>query len=379
MEELTNSDINNSKDLYNKERLYKDSEENSKEIEKIKKVLKNLNLDLDKKEMDLKNNIDEKDYTIEELNKRLLKQDKIINDINEIIKEKDVIIKDLNDKYNDLKTKSFKEQEILFSILNHTLKISPNLADNDILIFDSLSNLLFNYLSELNSNDLKGKEIIFSILSQILVKKPNFANLLIKFDSLPKIIVDYIFKYKIEKNLIDICAIKTLSYVFNVDRDYYLIREWLTQIILDNLIFIDEIIILENLARIIIANLSDIIGLNFCNYRNNNSIKLLGKIILGLLKSETDYLEIKKIFSVIDRLLLKTSNIFDDDDFSTFIHILNENLERFKNDEKVLNNITNIFDYDHLEYLFDNHLKDIYFNEIDKDTVENIKKIFEKK
>ena len=78
--------------------------------------------------------------------------------------------------------------------------------------FKLIKNLV--YLLEQEDTDFQDKEMIFSIFNHILLINPNSANQMIKFDSLPKILVDYLFQYKKEKEKNDVCAINTLSYTF---------------------------------------------------------------------------------------------------------------------------------------------------------------------
>ena len=217
------------------------------------------------------------------------------------------------------------------------------------------------YLLEQEDTDFQDKEMIFSIFNHILLINANSANQMVKFDSLPKILVDYIFQYKKEKGKNDVCAITTLSYTFRLNQYQPLINLELITIILDSLTIVKEQNVLESLIRILIE-------INFTYkqidknlfldaYHTNENAHLVGEVILRLLNSETVQSNIEKILFCMKNLMDKEKkDIFYSKDLEAFIDITIRYLESTDNNEMrcfvldVLQRITKFNEYFHIMY-----------------------------
>ena len=245
------------------------------------------------------------------------------------------------------------------------------------------------YLLEQEDTDFQDKEMIFSIFNHILLINPNSANQMIKFESLPKILVDYLFKYRKEKEKNDICAINTLSYTFKIDQYQKLINLELITIILDSLTIVKEQNVLESLIRILIEINSTYKKLDkniFLEaYHNNENAHLVGEVILRLLNSEKNQAFIEKILYCIKRLMDKENkDIFYSKDLEAFIDIAIRYLESTDNNElrcfvlEVLQRITKFNEFFVIMYktkemqdLLDDYIKSDKVNE----KVKNISRI----
>ena len=85
------------------------------------------------------------------------------------------------------------------------------------------------------------KEMIFSIFNHVLLINPNSANQMIKFEFLTKnFLVEYLFKYRIEKGKNDACAITTLLYTFKMELYQKLINLELITIMTDSLTIVKK-------------------------------------------------------------------------------------------------------------------------------------------
>ena len=217
------------------------------------------------------------------------------------------------------------------------------------------------YLLEQEDTDFQDKEMIFSIFNHILLINANSANQMVKFDSLPKILVDYIFQYKKEKGKNDVCAITTLSYTFRLNQYQPLINLELITIILDSLTIVKEQNVLESLIRILIE-------INFTYkqldknlfldaYHTNENAHLVGEVILRLLNSETVQANLEKILFCMKNLMDKEKkDIFYSKDLEAFIDITIRYLESTDNNEMrcfvldVLQRITKFNEYFHIMY-----------------------------
>ena len=246
------------------------------------------------------------------------------------------------------------------------------------------------YLLEQNDTDFHDKEMIFSIFNHVLLINPNSANQMIKFDSLPKILVDYLFQYKKEKGKNDVCAITTLSYTFKINQYQQLINLELITIILDSLTIVKEQNVLESLIRILIeinSIYSDINKNLFLEaYHTNENAHLVGEIILRLLNSETDQTKLEQILYCMKCLMDKENkDIFYSKDLEAFIDIAIRYLESTDNNElrcyvlEVLQRITNFKEYFHIMYktkelqdLLDDYLKSDRVSENAKEHSRNI-------
>lgn len=231
------------------------------------------------------------------------------------------------------------------------------------------------YLLEQEDTDFHDKEMIFSIFNHVLLINPSSANQMVKFDSLPKILVDYLFQYKKEKTKNDVCAITTLSYTFKLNQYEKLINLDLITIILDSLTIVKEQNVLESLIRILIEINSTYKDINknlFLDaYHTNENAHLVGEVILRLLNSETDQAKIEKILFCMKCLMDKEKkDIFYSKDLEAFMDIAIRYLESTENNElrsyvlEVLQRITKFKEYFHIMYktkelqdLLDDYLK----------------------
>ena len=220
--------------------------------------------------------------------------------------------------------------------------------------FKLIKNLV--YLLEQDDTEFQDKEMIFSIFNHILLINPNSANQMIKYDSLPKILVEYLFKYKKEKGKNDVCAITTLSYSFKIEKYEKLINLELISIILDSLTIVKEQNVLESLIRILIIINSTYKELNknlFLEaYHTNENAHLVGEVILRLLNSETNQEFLEKILYCMKCLMDKEQkDIFYSKDLEAFIDITIRYLESTENNElrcsvlEVLQRITKFNEY----------------------------------
>ena len=225
--------------------------------------------------------------------------------------------------------------------------------------FKLIKNLV--YLLEQEDTDFQDKEMIFSIFNHILLINANSANQMVKFDSLPKILVDYLFQYKKEKGKNDVCAITTLSYTFKMEQYQKLINLELITIILDSLTIVKEQNVLESLIRILIdintlyPKPDDNLFLEA--YHTNENAHLVGEVILRLLNSETDQNAISKILLCMRCLMDKEKkDIFYSKDLEAFIDISIRYLESTDNNDlrcfvlDVMQRITKFNEFFHIMY-----------------------------
>ena len=225
--------------------------------------------------------------------------------------------------------------------------------------FKLIKNLV--YLLEQDDTDFQDKEMIFSIFNHILLINPSSANQMIKFDSLPKILVDYLFQYKKEKAKNDVCAISTLSYTFRINQYEKLVNLELITIILDSLTIVKEQNVLESLIRILVdinSTFKNIEKNTFLEaYHTNENSNLVGEIILRLLNSETDSGKLKKILYCMKCLMDKENkDIFYSKDLEAFMDIAIRYLESTDDNDfrfcvlEVLQRITEFNEYFHIMY-----------------------------
>ena len=225
--------------------------------------------------------------------------------------------------------------------------------------FKLIKNLV--YLLEQEDTDFQDKEMIFSIFNHVLLINPNSANQMITFDSLPKILVDYLFQYKKEKGKNDVCAITTLSYTFKINLYQKLINLELITIILDSLTIVKEQNVLESLIRILIEinSLYKEVDKNLFldAYHTNENAHLVGEIILRLLNSETEQSSLEKILYCMKCLMDKEKkDIFYSKDLEAFIDIAIRYLESTENNDlrcfvlDVLQRITRYNEYFNIMY-----------------------------
>ena len=225
--------------------------------------------------------------------------------------------------------------------------------------FKLIKNLV--YLLEQDDTDFQNKEMIFSIFNHILLINPSSANQMIKFDSLPKILVDYLFQYKKEKAKNDECAISTLSYTFRINQYEKLVNLELITIILDSLTIVKEQNVLESLIRILVdinSTFKNIEKNTFLEaYHTNENSNLVGEIILRLLNSETDSGKLKKILYCMKCLMDKENkDIMYSKELEAFMDIAIRYLEYTDDNDfrfcvlEVLQRITKFNEYFHIMY-----------------------------
>ena len=225
--------------------------------------------------------------------------------------------------------------------------------------FKLIKNLV--YLLEQDDTDFQDKEMIFSIFNHILLINPSSANQMIKFDSLPKILVDYLFQYKKEKAKNDVCAISTLSYTFRINQYEKLVNLELITIILDSLTIVKEQNVLESLIRILVdinSTFKNIEKNTFLEaYHTNENSNLVGEIILRLLNSETDSGKLKKILYCMKCLMDKENkDIIYSKELEAFMDIAIRYLESTDDNDfrfcvlEVLQRITEFNEYFHIMY-----------------------------
>ena len=227
--------------------------------------------------------------------------------------------------------------------------------------------------------------MIFSIFNHILLINPISANQMIKYESLPKILVEYLFQYKKEKGKNDVCAITTFSYTFKMELYEKLINLELITIILDSLTIVKEQNVLESLIRILIDINSTYKNINsnlFLDaYHTNENAHLVGEVILRLLNSETDQDKLQKILFCMKGLMDKEKkDIFYLKDLEAFIDIAIRYLESTDDNSfryyvlDVLQRITKFKEYFNIMYktkelqdLLDDYLKSDKVDEKAKD------------
>ena len=194
MEELNNS------------KIYKNIEENSKEIKNIKMLIKELNKNMNKKEDDIKNLLNEKDQIIKELNNKIKEQEKIIkenkNDIIQLnkkidemkkellkeLKEKELEINNKNEeKLNNMNENIIKENNILKKDINNKYNELITMNDNyiilnlDITKEDLGKNIKFlNQSSISNDNYFKNFELNDTV---IIIDNKNVSSKYKKMDN----------------------------------------------------------------------------------------------------------------------------------------------------------------------------------------------------
>ena len=185
------------------------------------------------------------------------------------------------------------------------------------------------YLLEQNDTSFQDKQIIFSIFHQLLLINPNISIQLKKFDCLPKILIEYLFKYKKENGKNDLFAVSTLSFSFQIEKYQDLINLELIEILFDSLTQVKETNVIENLIKLFIEinyiyksendTKSNIFLKVFNQHENSN---LFSEIILRILNNQKDFDFIQKILYCIKCLMnIKEKDIFYSKDLEAFIDI----------------------------------------------------------
>ena len=185
------------------------------------------------------------------------------------------------------------------------------------------------YLLEQNDTSFQDKQIIFSIFHQLLLINPNISIQLKKFDCLPKILIEYLLKYKKENGKNDLFAVSTLSFSFQIEKYQDLINLELIEILFDSLNQVKETNVIENLIKLFIEinyiyksenDIKSNIFLKVFNQHENSN--LFSEIILRILNNQKDFDFIQKILYCIKCLMnIKEKDIFYSKDLEAFIDI----------------------------------------------------------
>ena len=185
------------------------------------------------------------------------------------------------------------------------------------------------YLLEQNDTSFQDKQIIFSIFHQLLLINPNISIQLKKFDCLPKILIEYLLKYKKENGKNDLFAVSTLSFSFQIEKYQDLINLELIEILFDSLTQVKETNVIENLIKLFIEinyiyksenDIKSNIFLKVFNQHENSN--LFSEIILRILNNQKDFDFIQKILYCIKCLMnIKEKDIFYSKDLEAFIDI----------------------------------------------------------
>ena len=185
------------------------------------------------------------------------------------------------------------------------------------------------YLLEQNDTSFQDKQIIFSIFHQLLLINPNISIQLKKFDCLPKILIEYLFKYKKENGKNDLFAVSTLSFSFQIEKYQDLINLELIEILFDSLNQVKETNVIENLIKLFIEinyiykSENDIKSNKFLKvFNEHENSNLFSEIILRILNNQKDFDFIQKILYCIKCLMnIKEKDIFYSKDLEAFIDI----------------------------------------------------------
>ena len=197
------------------------------------------------------------------------------------------------------------------------------------------------YLLEKNDTSFQDKQIIFSIFHQLLLINPNISMQLQKFNTLPKVLLEYLLKFKQDNGKNDICAVSTLSFSFKIEKYQNLINLEIFEILFDSLNQVKETNVIENLIKLFIeinyiykdeSNINSNIFLKVFNEHENSN--LFAEIILRILNNEKNNEFIQKILYCIKCLMnIKQTDIFYSKDLEAFIDISINFLESTEIDE----------------------------------------------
>jgi hypothetical protein len=262
------------------------------------------------------------------------------------------IYKEINEHIEDYQKDFNKDSEAFDSwsktICNPKYKLIKNLV----------------YLLEQNETTFHDKQIIFSIFNQLLIINQNVGNQLKKFKYLPKILVEYLLQFKQDNKKIDLCAVSTLSYSFNIEEYKNLLSIELIEIIFDSLIKVKEENVIQNLIRIFIEinyiykDIKDLKSNLFLQvYNINEHSNLVPEIALRLLNQEKDNEFIIKILFCIKSLMdIKNKDVFYSKDLEAFIDIAINFLESTEINEircgiiDIIYNITRFDEFYNIKY-----------------------------
>ena len=280
------------------------------------------------------------------------------------------IYKEINEHIEDYQKDFNKDSEAFDSwsktICNPKYKLIKNLV----------------YLLEQNETTFHDKQIIFSIFNQLLIINQNVGNQLKKFKYLPKILVEYLLQFKQDNKKIDLCAVSTLSYSFNIEEYKNLLSIELIEIIFDSLIKVKEENVIQNLIRIFIEinyiykDIKDLKSNLFLQvYNINEHSNLVPEIALRLLNQEKDNEFIIKILFCIKSLMdIKNKDVFYSKDLEAFIDIAIYFLESTEINEircgiiDIIDNITRFDEFYNIKYK-NSEIKDLLEDCINRDMV----------
>ena len=280
------------------------------------------------------------------------------------------IYKEINEHIEDYQKDFNKDSEAFDSwsktICNPKYKLIKNLV----------------YLLEQNETTFHDKQIIFSIFNQLLIINQNVGNQLKKFKYLPKILVEYLLQFKQDNKKIDLCAVSTLSYSFNIEEYKNLLSIELIEIIFDSLIKVKEENVIQNLIRIFIEinyiykDIKDLKSNLFLQvYNINEHSNLVPEIALRLLNQEKDNEFIIKILFCIKSLMdIKNKDVFYSKDLEAFIDIAINFLESTEINEircgiiDIIDNITRFDEFYNIKYK-NSEIKDLLEDCINSDMV----------
>jgi len=280
------------------------------------------------------------------------------------------IYKEINEHIEDYQKDFNKDSEAFDSwsktICNPKYKLIKNLV----------------YLLEQNETTFHDKQIIFSIFNQLLIINQNVGNQLKKFKYLPKILVEYLLQFKQDNKKIDLCAVSTLSYSFNIEEYKNLLSIELIEIIFDSLIKVKEENVIQNFIRIFIEinyiykDIKDLKSNLFLQvYNINEHSNLVPEIALRLLNQEKDNEFIIKILFCIKSLMdIKNKDVFYSKDLEAFIDIAINFLESTEINEircgiiDIIDNITRFDEFYNIKYK-NSEIKDLLEDCINSDMV----------
>ncbi len=197
------------------------------------------------------------------------------------------------------------------------------------------------YLLEKDEITFKEKHSIFSIFYKLLSINQHVSNQLKKYNTLPKILIDYIIQYKKEYGKNDLSAVNTLSYILDIDNYKDLINSDIIGILFESLTLVRDENDLQYLIKALIdinyiyKDLEDINKNLFLQvFDKSENSNLIGEITLRLLNQEQDIINILKILFCIKSLMSKEKKgTFYTKDLEAFIDIAIRFLESMENNE----------------------------------------------
>ena len=227
-------------------------------------------------------------------------------------------------------------QEIYSQIQENCTNFNENSDLNDWvnLISDPKYKLFHNLIIILEKSEINfvNKEKIFKIFNYILQINSKISAQLLKYNSFPKIIIDYIISYNNIYHKVFVDAVNTLSFIFILDKYRDLISFQLISILFDSLSLIGEQNVLENVIFILIE-INSTFSENEKNYfleeyEQNKNSRIFNDTILILLNQTEDKNRLTKILLCIKYIMLKEQkNFFNQKDLEIFMDITLRNFE----------------------------------------------------